>query len=73
MGPCDRLGRVRGVMQGLAQEDKVHRLPFDGWVLQVTQTEFEVLQAVFLRLCRAESDDFFRIVDRNHFAAALRQ
>src|SRR5436309_284354 len=61
------------MMQGLAEDDQVNALRFDRGIFQIAQTKFQVLQAVLLRLGRAECDDLFRVIDGDDFFAATRE
>ena len=61
------------MVQGLAEDDQVHALRFDRGIFQFAQTKLQVLQAVLLRLGRAESDDLFRVIDGDDFFAATRE
>src|SRR5437773_5056262 len=61
------------MMQGLAEDDQVNALRFDRGIFQIAQTKLQVLQAVLLRLGRAECDDLFRVIDGDDFFAAARE
>ena len=43
MGRCDGLGRILRVMQRLAQHHQINALYIDGWMVQITKPEFQVL------------------------------
>jgi hypothetical protein len=69
----DSFGRFFRVMQRLAENRKVNALGFHWRVLEIAATEFEIFEIVFFGLCSAESDDFLRIIDRDHLFGSARK
>ena len=61
------------MVQGLAEDDQVNALRFDRGIFQIAEAKLQVLQAVLLRLGRAECDDPFRVIDGDNFFAASRE
>jgi hypothetical protein len=57
----DCVGRNGRIVRGLAEDDQVNPLRFDRGIFQIAQPKLQVLQAVLLRLGRAERDDSFRV------------
>ena len=73
-GAGEGLRGMRGVVKGLAEDDEVDGLRFEGRVLKIADAELEVLQAVFAGLFGAELDHFLGIIDGDDvFAAAGEQ
>src|ERR1035437_797002 len=53
-------------MQGLAEDYQINALGVNRRVLQVAMPELQVLQAILLRLRRAERHYLLRIIDGDH-------
>ena len=64
---------MNGVVQRLAEDCKVDAVFRDGWVLNIAQPVFKILEPVFLRQLRSELDHLRRIIDGNNFARSFRQ
>lgn len=70
VGGADGGGGVVGVVEGLAEDDHIDAGGFEGWVLEVAEAEFEVVEAVFLGLAGAVGDHFFGVIDGDDAVAA---
>ena len=60
-------------MQRLAQNDQIDTLRIDRRILQIAQAKLQILQAVLLRLVRAEPDHLLRVVNGDHLLRAAGQ
>jgi hypothetical protein len=65
----DGASRIGGVMQGLTEDDQIHRTRRQGRILEIAEAKLEVLQADPPGFRNAERDDSLRVVDGNHSLA----
>ena len=72
-GRTQRLGGVLGVVQCLAEHHDVHGVRLDRRVLEVPETELQILQSILAGLAGAELDHLLGVVDGDHLAAPPRQ